>query len=284
MKILVLGATGMLGSALMRILIENDDLKVFGTVRTDDSKKLFPAEYHEKLISGCEVTRFDDLVTVFKKVNPDVIINCISLSKELLKTADPLKMIAIYSMLPHQLSSLCKDFGARMIQISTDGVFTGKKGDYTEDDASDAQDIYGSAKFLGEVHESHVITIRTSIIGHELQSKNGLVEWFLSQKGQCICFSQSIFSGFPTVVLAQIIRDVVIPNAHLFGIYHISSNPISKCDLLLLISRVYGKEIKLIADDKIQIDRSLSSKRFRTATGYVPPDWHSLVKSMYLYR
>ena len=284
MKVLIFGATGMLGSALMRILSENDNLEVYGTVRSTESKKLFSAEYHEKLITGCDATRLDDLVAVFSKINPDVVINCISLSKELLKVADPLKMIAIYSMLPHQLSSLCKEFGARLVHMSTDGVFSGKKGGYKEDDASDVQDTYGTAKFLGEVHKPHTITIRTSIIGHELQSRNGLVEWFLSQKGQCVCYSRAIFSGFPTVVLAQIIRDIVIPNPHLSGIYHISSSPISKCELLRLIAQVYDKRIDLIADEKVEINRSLSSNRFETDTGYISPEWHALVKTMYLYR
>jgi len=284
MKILVLGATGMLGSSLIRVLSEVSDWDVFGTIRTDDSRKIFSAEYQDKLVSMCDVADNSDLTRVFKKINPDVVINCISLSKELLGSADPLKMIAIYSVLPHELSLLCKHFGARLVQMSTDGVFSGKKGDYKEGDASDVQDVYGSAKYLGELHGSHTITIRTSIIGHELKSKNGLVEWFLSHKSQCVCFNRAIFSGFPTIVLAQIIKDYVIPNTHLSGVYHIASNPISKCDLLQLIAKVYGKEIELIRDDKVEIDRSLNSERFRIATGYISPDWRSLVESMYLFR
>jgi dTDP-4-dehydrorhamnose reductase len=284
MKILVFGATGMLGNALIRVLSEIDNWEVFGTVRTEESKRFFHPKHAKNLIVGCEVTNYNDLVKVFNEINPQVVINCISLSKELLKSADPLRMIPIYSLLPHQLAMLCKNFGARLVQMSTDGVFSGKKGDYTESDPSDAQDIYGSTKYIGEVHEPHAITIRTSIIGHELQSKNGLVEWFLSQEEQCVCFSRAIFSGFPAVVLAQIIRDIIIPNTDLNGVHHVASSPISKCDLLRLIAKVYGKKIKLITNDKVEINRSLNAEYFRIATGYRPPDWQSLVKLMHIYQ
>lgn len=284
MKILVFGATGMLGNALIRVLSEINKWEVFGTVRKEEAKRFFQPKYAKNLIVGCDVTNYRDLLKVFDEIIPHVVINCISLSKDLLKSADPLSMIPIYSLLPHQLSMLCKNFGARFIHMSTDGVFSGKKGGYKEDDPSDAQDIYGSTKFIGEVYMSHAITIRSSIIGHELQTKNGLVEWFLSQEKECVCFSRAIFSGFPAVVLAQIIRDIIIPNTDLNGVYHVASNPISKCDLLRLIAKVYGKKIEFITNDKVEINRSLDAEHFRITTGYTPPDWQSLVKQMHLYQ
>ena len=284
MKILVLGASGMLGNALIRILSEINSWEVFGTVRKKESITLFQPKYAKNLVVVCDVTNYDHLIKVFNKIKPQVVINCISLSKELLKSSDPLNMIPIYSILPHQLSVLCKNFEARLIQISSDGVFSGKKGGYKESDPSDAQDIYGSTKFIGEVHESHAITIRTSIIGHELQTKNGLVEWFLSQEKECLCYSRAIFSGFPSVVLGQIIRDIIIPNTDLNGVYHVASNPISKCDLLRLIAKVYSKNIKLITNEKVKINRSLDAEHFNKTTGYMPPDWESLVEIMYKYQ
>jgi len=284
MKILVFGANGMLGNSVFRVLSEMKGLKVFGTIRTEEIKRLFHPKNTEHLIAGCDVTNYEDLIKVFSQTNPDVVINCISLSKQLLKSADPLMMMPIYSILPHRLAKLCKDGGARLVQISTDGVFSGKKGNYTEEDLPDAKDIYGLTKYIGEIYDTNAITIRTSIIGHELQTKNGLVEWFLSQQGQCVCFSRAIFSGFPTAVLAQIIRDIVIPNADLNGLYHIASNPISKCDLLQLISEIYGKKIKLIADNKVEIDRSLNAERFQSITGYISPDWPELIKIMHSYK
>ena len=284
MKILVLGASGMLGSAIIRILSENQNWKVLGTIRSDESRKFFDKKINENLVKVNNIIHSDNLFKIFQQIKPEIVINCISLGKELLKKSDPLMMIPVYSLLPHQLSKLCNENETRLVQISTDGVFSGKKGNYTENDVSDAEDIYGITKHLGELIEKHTITIRTSIIGHEINTKNGLVEWFLSQKKQCECFSNAIFSGFPTVVLAEIIRDFIIPNNQLNGVYHIASKPISKCELLTLIAKEYGLEIKLITNNKIKINRSLNADRFKTATGYVSPDWKELIKSMHLYK
>ena len=284
MKVLVLGASGMLGHAMVRVLSKNENLQVFGSIRSDKVKVFFSPHNAENLVLCNDVTNFNDLSDIFDKVQPNVVINCISLDKALLAKSSPLLMIPIYALLPHQLAKLCSGIDARLIHISTDGVFSGSRGNYLEDDVCDSQDIYGITKYIGEVHEPHTITIRTSIIGHELKSKNGLVEWFLLQQAQCQCFNRVIFSGFPTVVLAQIIRDFVIPNADLNGVYHIASNPISKRELLLLIAEVYGKKIKFITNNKLVINRSLNGERFRIATGYVPPDWQSLVKSMHSNR
>jgi len=284
MKILVFGASGMLGSAVVRILSEKDNWQVFGSVRSNEIKKCFNSSIAKHLIAGCDVLNLDNLQKVFNQVRPDVVINCISLSKQLINESDPLLMIPIYSLLPHQLAKFCKDIDARLIHISTDGVFSGEKGNYVEDDPSDAKDFYGAAKFIGEVHDQHAVTIRTSIIGHELKSSNGLLSWFLSENKECRCFSKAIFSGFPTVVLAQVIRDVVIPNTGLHGVYHIASDPISKCDLLHLIASVYGKSIEIIPDDSVKIDRSLNAERFRLATGYTTPTWAQLVETMHSYQ
>ena len=190
MKILVLGASGMLGSAIIRILSENQNWKVLGTIRSDVARKFFDNEINKNLIKVNNIINYDNLTKVFEQTKPEIVINCISLEKELLKKGDPLMIIPIYTLLPHQLSKLCKQNGARLVQISTDGVFSGKRGNYTEYDVRDAKDIYGTAKCVGELIEQHTITIRTSIIGHEIDSKNGLVEWFLSQKHQCECFNR----------------------------------------------------------------------------------------------
>jgi dTDP-4-dehydrorhamnose reductase len=284
MKVLVLGASGMLGSAMVRVLSENDNLEVFGSIRSKKVKTLFSLNISDHLVQCNDVTNYSDLINIFDKVQPNVVINCISLSKTLLSKFDPLLMIPIYALLPHQLAKLCSAIDARLIHMSTDGIFSGSKGGYVENDPFDAQDFYGITKFIGEVQYPHSISIRTSIIGHELQGNNGLLGWFLSQKESCKCFSGSIFSGFPSVVLAQIVRDIVIPRPDLFGIYHVASNPISKCDLLGLIADTYGKEIEILPDKKISINRSLDAERFRIATGYTPPDWQSLVKLMHSYQ
>ena len=284
MKIIVLGATGMLGNAVMRILSEMENWKVFGTIRSQKSKLLFETKLSENLIVCSDLTNFEDLSKIFNKINPEIIINCTSINKELLNQNDPLLMIPIYSLLPHQLSKLCKANSSRLIQISSDGVFSGAKGNYIEDDPKDAEDIYGLSKFIGEVEGAHALTIRTSIIGHELESQNGLLEWFLQQKNQCECFTNAIFSGLPAVALAQIIRDVIIPKKHLNGIYHIASNPISKCDLLKMIAEVYGLKVKLKNNNNIKINRSLNATKFQQDTGFKMPEWIELIKLMHAYK
>jgi len=274
----------MLGSALFNVLSPVKNCQVFATSRTEDSKKFFHPEISKNLIPNIDVLDHYNLDSVFKMIKPDLVINCISINKSLLKKGNPEIVLPIYSILPNQLSHLSKKYVSRLIQISSDGVFSGKKGNYKETDFKDAQDIYGIAKSLGEINVSYALTIRTSIIGHELKNKNGLVEWFLSQRKECKCFSNSIFSGFPTVVLAEIIRDYIVPNKNLNGIYHIASKPISKCHLLELIKQEYGKKIKLSSNSKVKINRSLNADLFKKATGYVPPEWKDLIKSMHSYK
>lgn len=283
MRVLVLGASGMLGSTVLRVLDEKRDWEVFGTVRSAGVRRFFTNKIVERLIASCDVWDSDALVKVFAQVRPNVVINCIGLVKQLADADDPLQAIPINSLLPHRLAGLCSLAGARLVHISTDCVFSGEKGGYTEDDPSDAKDLYGRSKFLGEVYYPHSITLRTSIIGHELQSTHGLVSWFLSQQGQCKGYKQAIFSGLPTVVLAQLIRDVIIPRPDLSGLYHVAAQPISKYDLLELLAREYGKSIAIVPDDQVVIDRSLNADRFKAATGYLATKWPELVRVMHSF-
>lgn len=284
MRVLVLGASGMLGNAVLRVLNEKQGWEVFGTVRAADVSRFFSDSIVPRLITGCDVGDYDTLVKVFAKVRPDVVINCIGLIKQLADAEDPLEAIPINSLLPHRLAGLCALVGARLVHMSTDCVFSGSKGNYRERDVSDATDLYGKSKYLGEVDYSHAITLRTSIIGRELQSAHGLISWFLSQNQQCKGYKNAIFSGLPTVTLAQIIRDVVIPNPDLSGVYHVAAEPISKYDLLRLVADVYGKTIDIVPDVELVIDRSLNADRFRQATGYVASKWPELIKLMHSYQ
>jgi dTDP-4-dehydrorhamnose reductase len=278
MNILVLGATGMLGSAVFRVLSESSGSQVFGAVRRIDAKRLFAPVLASHLVVADDVENHQQLERLFDTVRAQVVVNCTAVRKP--GPPDPMKAISIFSLLPHRLARLCRLRDARLVQISSDGVFSGARGGYTEDDLPDASDVYGVAKLLGEVSEPHAITLRTSIIGHELQTKTGLLEWFLSQGEQCKCYTRAMFSGFPTVVLARVIRDVIIPRPALHGVYHVATQPISKYDLLRLVAEVYGKKIDIIADDSVVIDRSLNSARFASATGYVAPGWPELIGIM----
>jgi len=283
-KVLVVGASGMIGSTVLRVLSENSNWEVFGTIRDKSVKRFFSATVGERLRADVDVEHQDVLVKTLDQLRPDVVVNCAGLTKHKPDAEDPLVSIPINTLMPHRLAGLCKLIGARLIHISTDCVFSGEKGGYVEDDFADARDVYGKSKALGEVYYPHAITLRISTIGHELQSQFGLLDWFLSQEGQCKGYTRAIFSGLPTVVFAQVLRDVVIPHAELSGLYHVAAKPIGKFDLLKLIADVYGKTIDLVPDDKLIIDRSLDAGRFQLATGYVAPEWPELIKLMHAYK
>ena len=281
MKVLVLGVTGMLGSTLFRYLSADTDYQVWGTLRSPAGRKHFSNGTHSRLISHIDVLDSDDLVGVMNQVRPDVVINCVGLIKQLADAKDPLTALPINAMFPHRLAKLCALAGARLVHISTDCVFSGRKGMYTEQDVSDAEDLYGKSKFIGELHDApHAVTLRTSIIGHELQSSESLINWFLSQKESTKGYDKAIFSGLPTIELARVIKEYVIPRPELSGLYHVSVEPIDKLSLLRLVADLYGKEIDVIPDGRVCIDRSLDSSRFQQATGYIPPPWPELVKAM----
>ena len=284
MRILVLGASGMLGNAVIRALSEKTDWQVHGTVRSESSRRFFQEGIAKRLLAGVDVEQQDSLTQAFIRTRPEVVINCIGLVKQLAEADDLLRALPINALLPHRLARLCELVGARLIHMSTDCVFAGDKGGYHESDISDAKDLYGRSKYLGEVSYPHTITLRTSIIGHELQSEQGLVGWFLSQQGKCKGYTKAIFSGMPTVVLARIIRDVVIPRPELHGVYHVAAKPISKYDLLNLIAKIYSKQIEIVPDGKFMIDRSLDARRFREATGYVAPEWEQMIKLMHTHK
>ena len=282
MRLLVLGASGMLGNAMIRVLAEHGEHEVYGTVRSADVAGVDPRGMAAGLFTGIDVGNEDSLTSVFGRLHPDVVINCVGLIKQVAGAEDPLLAIPLNALLPHRLSRLCDTAGARLIHISTDCVFSGQKGGYQEADFADARDLYGMSKYLGEVHAPHAITLRTSIIGHALHGADGLIDWFLAQQQQCVGFAQAIFSGLPTVVLARLVRDVILPDSDLHGLYHVAADPISKYDLLQLVRRVYGKTIEIAPDDRLVLDRSLNAENFRAATGYTSPSWPELVEIMYL--
>lgn len=284
MKVLVIGASGMIGSTVLRVLSEQKAWEVFGTIRDGSVKQFFSESINECIIGGVDVEQPDALISVLNKIQPDVVVNCAGLTKHKPQAEDPLISIPINTLMPHRLAGLCKLVGARLIHISTDCVFSGQEGGYIEDDFADARDVYGQSKALGELHNSHTITLRTSTIGHELQSQFGLLDWFLSQKDECKGYTRAIFSGLPTVVFAQVIRDIVIPNKELSGLYHVAAKPITKFDLLKLIAEEYAKNIDIVPDDNFVIDRSLDATRFQMETGYIAPEWKELIQIMCAYK
>ena len=285
-RVLVLGAGGMLGHKLCRMLPQMG-FEVAATARK-------PAEFYQphaelfsgvELIGGVDATDFAGLEGAVRGWKPDAVINCIGIIKQLREAKNPIISIEINSLLPHRLAVLCGEIGARFIQISTDCVFSGEKGAYSESDESDARDLYGRTKFLGETTEDEpaAITLRTSIVGREIsESKHGLFEWFLSQTsppGNTINgFARAIYTGFTTAEMARIMAMVIREHPGLSGVYQVASEPINKFDLLGMVRDIMGLDIQIEPNTEFVCDRSLVMNRFAEATGYAAPSWREMIE------
>lgn len=280
MRVLILGGTGMLGHKLFQTLEE--PVEVFATVRGNPIEL---ARYSffcpDRIIGGIDVTQEDRVRYAMDAVKPNAVINCVGLIKQHPGAKAPEACITINALLPHRLAAISADYGARFVHVSTDCVFKGDRGKYTEDDLTDADDLYGRTKALGETAATNAITLRTSIIGRELQGSYGLVEWFLSQRDQAVKgFTHAVFSGFTTLELSRVIQKVLLDHPELSGLYQVSSDPIDKDSLLRLIRDAYGFATSIEPNGDLRIDRSLDSTRFRKATGHTPPAWPQMIRDM----
>lgn len=285
MKVLIIGATGMLGNSLFSNLSDNFELDVYGTVRNIEGKEAFFTNTSDKLFKGVEVNNIASVEEVIANLKPNVVINCIGLIKQHGISKQHVDAISINSLLPHQIARICDRYNAKFIHFSTDCIFSGEKGNYLESDMPDAQDLYGKSKCLGEVDYAPHLTLRTSIIGHELTSSVSLVDWFLSQNGMTKGFSKAVFSGLPTCVIAKILAKNILPiissTNELTGLYHLSVEPIDKYSLLQLVASIYSKDIEIVASTELTIDRSLNSDRLRKVMNLQVPSWESLITDMY---
>lgn len=281
MRILIFGVSGMLGSTLLRYFSAQDSFEVYGTARSHSAIGRLPSHLHQNIFLNFDAENTDHLIKVISVAQPDVVINCVGVVKQLAEADEPLSAIPLNSLLPHRLAGLAATCDARLIHISTDCVFSGDRGGYVESDLPDAADLYGRSKLMGEVDYPNAVTLRTSLIGHELNGSRSLVSWFLSQQGSVKGFTKAIFSGLPTVEIARVIEQFVLPNSGLRGLYHLSAESISKHDLLVLVRDIYGMQIDIIPDDSLVIDRSLNSSRFRGATGFAPKTWPEMIHAMH---
>ncbi|MBK6721956.1 MAG: SDR family oxidoreductase [Acidobacteria bacterium] len=278
MRVLILGGNGMLGHKLVQIL--GSEFETFSTIRRElPAVERFGIFDRERTITNVDVTSERQVVDVIDRVRPDVVINCVGIIKQI--TSTPETMVQINTVLPRKLAELSAKYHFRLILISTDCVFAGSKGNYSEADVPDADDIYGKTKLRGEVVAPNCLTIRTSMFGRELDSSHSLIEWFLSMRNQTISgFTRAIYSGFSTIVLSEIISSLIKDRADLSGLYHISSDPISKFELLELVNDAFEANVTIKPDDSLIIDRSLDSTKFRSETGFVPPTWPEMIKLM----
>lgn len=279
-KILILGGSGMLGHKLAQVF--DDVFDTYCTVRDDGAwfKRLgiLPPE---RVLGNVSAEDFDTIEKTIRTLKPDVVINAIGIIKQLASSQDVFQTLAANSILPRQLANLAELMGFRFVSFSTDCVFTGLQGNYNEGDRPDSADLYGMSKFLGEVTSPNCLTLRTSIIGREIGTAHSLVEWFLSQETSVKGYANAIFSGFPTIVLAELLTKIVNDFPLLEGLYHVSSDPISKFDLLNLIKDRMDLSTPIERFEDFRIDRSLDSTRFREATGLAPLPWIKMVDRMF---
>ena len=302
MRVLILGAGGMLGHKVWEIFRDRFDCRA--AMRTRLPLPLFD---DARVIDGFDATNFDAVAQLILTERPDVVVNCIGVVKQLAAAHDPIASITLNALFPHIVARACAEAGARMIHISTDCVFAGTRGNYTENDLPDAADLYGRSKLLGEVTGGRALTIRTSVIGRELRTSNGLVEWFLSNRGGSVRgFTNAIFSGVTTVMLARILATVIDQHPDMHGLYHVAGAAISKYDLLMMLNTAMGAGVTITPDDGFPgsagvppavqhdpakyggrdarvprgIDRSLDATRFQSATGLPPPEWPEMIAAL----
>ena len=276
--LMILGANGMLGHMLFKYFNFYSSLNTIGVLRDKSNLSNDPKLYKSKNIFELNIIEDNQLQKLINKFKPEFIINCVGIVKQHQDANNPLVSIAVNSLFPHKLNKLCQLFGIKLIHISTDCIFSGKTGNYTENDYSDSNDLYGRSKFLGEINTNNAITLRTSYIGEELVTKRGLLSWFLSQEGTIKGFSKAIYSGLTTLEIAKVIEKFVLPNKSLKGIYHLSSNPIDKYSLLNIIKNEYEKDVIIMKDNDYKINRSLNSCKFQFETGYKPLKWEKSIK------
>ena len=270
----------MLGHKLAQMY--RDRFETWTTIRSSNAGLSHLNIYDpDRLVTGIDAFRFDSVSETVERVDPDVVINCIGVIKQAPAIRDILGTIEANSIFPQRLATLCRLARVKLIHISTDCVFSGRKGNYSEDDVSDAEDLYGRTKFLGEVNKPGCLTLRTSIIGRELDSSFGLVEWFLSHRGEQVKgYTKAIYTGFTTKALASVIENVIVNHTSLEGVYNVSSDPITKYDLLRMMDESFETNMAIEADDSVVVDRSLDSSKFRNETGFKPDEWKKMLNEM----
>ncbi|HMQ04004.1 MAG TPA: SDR family oxidoreductase [Pyrinomonadaceae bacterium] len=280
MRVLVFGTAGMLGHKIVQTL--GNDHEVWGTVRNDASQiTRFGFVDDSRIVPNVDVSNEGSVESTLRDVLPDVVVNAVGIVKQASNSNDVISALTVNSIFPHRLARLGQELGFRLITISTDCVFDGIRGGYTETDEPNARDLYGISKALGEIISDNVLTIRTSIIGRELATSQGLVEWFFANSGSRVSgYARAVFSGFPTIVFADIIRDLIVKHPELNGLYHVSSAPIDKFRLLELIRDKFDLPVSIERTENVVIDRSLNSDRFRAATSYAPLSWEKMIDLM----
>lgn len=280
MKLLIVGASGMLGHMLFRYFLKKD-INTIGLVRSRlPLAGIIPTHHHDKIVAADFVSNLAELRDIFNTHAPDIVINCVGLVKQLEGVDTTKDSIRINSLFPHELAMICKDYGSKMIHISTDCVFSGDRGTYVESDFVDSRDIYGLSKFLGEANYDHCLTLRTSIIGTQLSGCSGLMEWFLSTNEPIFGYRKALFSGLTTLEVAKFLYLYLTKEIILKGTYHLAGDVIDKFSLLQIINSIYMTDKKILPSDNVVIDRSLVGTRLCEKIGYAPPTWGVMINEL----
>ncbi len=277
-KIIILGSTGMMGSMLTRVLKKDKRFQILCTYRNFEKVKIL--NLNQNQLKKINVSNLEDIKKLIIRFKPDYLINCIGLIKQLCNKKNLKETKFLNSTFPKKISKIAEKNKFKIIHLSTDCVFSGKKGNYKEKDTADAEDIYGKSKFNGEVKSKFVINIRTSIIGNELTTSLSLLNWFLKQK-KVNGFNQAYFSGLTTLELSNIlIKKIILNNKFSSGLFHVSGPNISKLILLKLIKKIYKRKTIINIDNNFKIDRSLNSSKFKKITKYKKKSWLVMIKNL----
>lgn len=252
------------------------------TVRTAPAafrnRELFPSEL---VYEGIDATDLNVVRWVVNDFRPNVLLNAVGLIKQLPEGNVRRTSIRVNALLPHELQEVAASVGARMIHFSTDCVFRGDRGGYSEDDPSDALDVYGRTKYLGELDAAAALTLRTSIIGRQLYGTESLIEWFLSQAPSRVRgFTRAVYSGVTTDHLAELVGRLIDDYPEMEGLYHLSGPRITKYELLCIVRDVLDIDVEIEPDGGPAIDRSLDDRRFREATRLPKLAWRDMILEM----
>lgn len=279
-RVLILGANGMLGGSILRYFTEQKNFQTYGIVRSKEAQQLLLSQCDAKVIRVEADNGFVNIQQAIYDIKPHVVFNCIGVIKQKKAAEQYPETIAINSLLPHKIANYCSEVNAKLIHFSTDCVFDGSEGNYTEKNLPNAIDLYGKSKHLGEISYGGHLTLRTSIIGHELGTNYSLIDWFLSQHNEVQGYSSAIFSGLPTVTVARFCHKYAM-SSELKGLYHLSSKPIDKYALLQLVSHQYLHRIKIKNNASVVVNRSLNSEKLYIKTGFIAAPWPNLIKEMF---
>jgi dTDP-4-dehydrorhamnose reductase len=258
-------------------------MEVWATFRSEpDEYRQFSPIFQKKALSNICVDKIIGFEKILDRIQPNVVINCIGIIKQRDEAKHAIPSIQVNSLFPHKLSKLCNERNIRLLQISTDCVFSGLKGQYRETDIPDPVDLYGRTKLLGELDNTGSLTLRTSIIGWQLNTFSSLLSWFYQQRGKQIKgYHRAVYTGFSTRVLAELIGDIIETRPELSGLYHVASKPISKYDLLVsLREKLMWDDIKIARDDDFFCDRSLIGTRFNAEMEWTPPEWEEMLSGL----